>query len=188
VCAAALRTRRSLSTCPLLRRCSQQHGATRIRVHILIRSPLPSQRIESYIARSASSKLRSPNLSAQRCRRLNSFFSRFHSQAPRVQTIQRPAARLSSASQERPLRSWFLPLCGHPPRKQTLALGSCLTLAPSGWCALRDSGHQRRFSMYVYVKWNRFLRRVSRSCAFKRSKLNRNRRQPSQASARARTH
>src|SRR6266404_2954005 len=45
-----------------------------------------------------------------------------------------------------PLRgSWFLPLRGHPPRKQTLALGSCLTLAPSGWCALRDSGHQRRF-------------------------------------------
>src|ERR1700682_5417312 len=44
-----------------------------------------------------------------------------------------------------PMRSWFLPLCGHPPRKQTLALGSCLTLAPSGWCALRDSGHQRRF-------------------------------------------
>jgi hypothetical protein len=24
-----------------------------------------------------------------------------------------------------------------------LALGSCLTLAPSGWCALRDSGHQK---------------------------------------------
>jgi len=44
-----------------------------------------------------------------------------------------------------PMRSWFLPLRGHPPRKQTLALGSCLTLAPSGWCALRDSGHQRRF-------------------------------------------
>src|SRR5437773_8116224 len=43
------------------------------------------------------------------------------------------------------MRSWFLPLRGHPPRKQTLALGSCLTLAPSGWCALRDSGHQRRF-------------------------------------------
>jgi hypothetical protein len=41
-------------------------------------------------------------------------------------------------------RFWFLLLCGHPPRKQTLALGSSLTLAPSGWCALRDSGHQRR--------------------------------------------
>jgi hypothetical protein len=44
-----------------------------------------------------------------------------------------------------PTGSRFLPLRGHPPRKQTLALGSCLTLAPSGWCALRDSGHQRRF-------------------------------------------
>jgi hypothetical protein len=44
-----------------------------------------------------------------------------------------------------PTGSRFLPLRGHPPRKQTLALGSCLTLAPSGWRALRDSGHQRRF-------------------------------------------
>jgi GAF domain-containing protein len=41
-------------------------------------------------------------------------------------------------------RSWFLPLRGHPPRKQTLALGSSLPLAPSGSCALRDSGHRRR--------------------------------------------
>ena len=40
-------------------------------------------------------------------------------------------------------RSWFLPLGGHAARKQTSALGSCLPLAPSGPCALRDSGHQK---------------------------------------------
>src|SRR5206468_10227777 len=70
------------------------------------------------------------------------FFSR-RSQAPRATERLRPAARRSSASLWLLNRSWFLPLRGHPPRKQTLALGSCLTLAPSGWCALRDSGHQK---------------------------------------------
>jgi hypothetical protein len=67
-----------------------------------------------------------------------------HSQAPRATERLRPAARRSSASLSRLSRSWFLPLRGHPPRKQTLALGSSLPLAPSGWCALRDSGQQRR--------------------------------------------
>jgi hypothetical protein len=73
------------------------------------------------------------------------FFSH-RSQAPRATERLRPAARRSSASLSCLNRSWFLPLRGHPPRKQTLALGSSLPLAPSGWCALRDSGHQRRFS------------------------------------------
>jgi hypothetical protein len=40
-------------------------------------------------------------------------------------------------------RFWFLLLRGHPPRKQTLALGSCITLTPSAWFALRDSGHKK---------------------------------------------
>src|SRR5690348_10971958 len=70
------------------------------------------------------------------------FFSH-RSQAPRATERLRPAALRSSASLLRLYRFWFLPLRGHPPRKQTLALGSSLTLAPSGWCALRDSGHQK---------------------------------------------
>jgi hypothetical protein len=73
---------------------------------------------------------------------LVSFFTR-RSQAPRASERLRPAARRSSASLSRRNRSWFFPLRGHPPRKQTLALGSRLPLAPFGWCALRDSGHQK---------------------------------------------
>ena len=73
------------------------------------------------------------------------FFSRC-SQAPRPTERLRPAARRSSASLWLLNRSWFLPLRGHPPRKQTLALGSSLTLAPSGWCALRVQGIKRRRS------------------------------------------
>ena len=73
---------------------------------------------------------------------LVSFFTR-RSQAPRASERLRPAARRSSASLSRRNRSWFFPLRGRPPRKQTLALGSRLPLAPFGWCALRDSGHQK---------------------------------------------
>ena len=106
-----------------------------------------------------SPRLSTPTFS--HCPSLLPFLPRF--QAPRATERLRPAARRSSASLSRLSRFWFLPLRGHPPRKQTLALGNNLALAPSGWCALRDSGHQRRFSMYVYVKWNslglRFARR-----------------------------
>ena len=63
----------------------------------------------------------------QRCCRLQILFSRFHSQAPRAQTSQRPAAQRSSASQERPHGVLVPPASQVPPRKQTLALGSCLT-------------------------------------------------------------
>lgn len=42
-----------------------------------------------------------------------------------------------------PIQVLFLPLRGHPPTKQTLTLGSGLEPGPSGWCALRDSGHQK---------------------------------------------
>src|SRR5437870_10034428 len=87
------------------------------------------------------------------------------SQAPRAKERLRPAARRSSASLSRLYRFWFLPLCGHPPRKQTLALGSRLTLAPSGWCALRDSGHQKEGSydvrQFSEASWVRRQRRGS---------------------------
>lgn len=89
-------------------------------VHILVRPPLPNQHSESYIARSASSKLRPPKISPQRCCRLNSLFSRFHSQAPRVQTIQRPAAQRSSASRERPYGVLVPPTSRAPSKKADL--------------------------------------------------------------------
>jgi len=89
-------------------------------VHILIRPRLANQRSETYVARSVSSQLRPPKISPQRCRRLNSFFSRFHSQAPRVQTIQRPAARRSSASRERPYEVLVPPTSRAPSKKADL--------------------------------------------------------------------
>ena len=115
-------------------------------VHILIRPPLPNQRSESYIACSASSKLRPPeNLTSAVSSVLTPYSAAFtlkHRECKQSSAPRRGGLLLRGSA---PMRSWFLPLCGHPPRKQTLALGSCLTLAPSGWCALRDSGHQRRF-------------------------------------------
>jgi hypothetical protein len=53
-------------------------------------------------ARSVSSQLRSSRNATSTVLLLVPLFSRFHSHAPRVQTIQRPAARRSSASRERP--------------------------------------------------------------------------------------
>src|ERR1700676_999313 len=72
------------------------------------------------MARSAWSKLRSSQISPQRCRRLYPFFSRFHSQAPRVQTIQRPAARRSSASRERLYEVLVPPTSRAPSKKADL--------------------------------------------------------------------
>ena len=72
--------------------------------------------------------------------------------------------------------SWFLSLRGHPPRKQTLALGSSLAFAPSGWCALRDSGHQKekfRVRQFSEASWVRRQRRSvnSRCCPWQRRRL-----------------
>ena len=59
-------------------------------------------------------------ISCQRCCRLYLLFSRFHSQAPRVQTIQRPAARRSSASRERPYGVLVPPTSRAPSKKADL--------------------------------------------------------------------
>src|ERR1700676_2178903 len=72
------------------------------------------------MARSALSKLRSSQIPSQRGCRLYPFFSRFHSQAPRVQTIQRPAARRSSASRERPYGVLVPPTLRAPSKKADL--------------------------------------------------------------------
>ena len=90
--------------------------------------------------------------------------SRFHSQAPRIQTSQRPAARRSSASPERPYGSRFLPLRRHPPKKQDLGTWELPHTRPPGWCALRDSRHQRRFfKVRQYRKTNWILGKRRRS-------------------------
>ncbi len=61
-----------------------------------------------------------PEMQRQRCCRRYPFFSRFHSQAPRVQTIQRPAARRSSASRERPYAVLVPPTSRAPSKKADL--------------------------------------------------------------------
>src|SRR6202521_1513706 len=71
-------------------------------------------------ALAVSSQLRPPRNPTSTVLSSVPFFSRFHSQAPRVQTIQRPAARRSSASRERPYEVLVPPTLRAPSKKADL--------------------------------------------------------------------